>query len=75
MQQRRYLYGGRSWFSQLKLSGVSAATFAVLYNYMTTGKLDMSPEIVADVFNAAFRLHMSDVVKKCIQVGVLRHLH
>ncbi|CAN8032513.1 unnamed protein product, partial [Ixodes persulcatus] len=55
--------------NKLKLSGVSAATFAVLYNYMTTGKLDMSPEIVADVFNAAFRLHMSDVVKKCIQVG------
>ncbi|KAM7291083.1 mucin-17-like [Ixodes scapularis] len=54
--------------NKLKLSGVSAATFAVLYNYMTTGKLDMSPEIVADVFNAAFRLHMSDVVKKCIQV-------
>ncbi|KAH6920469.1 hypothetical protein HPB50_028543 [Hyalomma asiaticum] len=53
---------------KLKLSGVSAATFAVLLKYMNTGELEVTPENVDDVFNAAFRLHMSDVVKHCIQV-------
>ncbi|KAL1434804.1 hypothetical protein MTO96_001699 [Rhipicephalus appendiculatus] len=53
---------------KLKLSGVSAATFAVLLKYMNTGELQVTPENVDDVFNAAFRLHMSDVVKHCIQM-------
>ncbi|KAH6936000.1 hypothetical protein HPB50_012208 [Hyalomma asiaticum] len=38
------------------------------HKYMNTGELEVTPENVDDVFNAAFRLHMSDVVKHCIQV-------
>ncbi|XP_064481732.1 uncharacterized protein LOC135394745 isoform X3 [Ornithodoros turicata] len=54
--------------NKLKLSGISAATFKILLQYMRTGQLIVAPENVADVFSAAFRLHMSDVVKKCIQL-------
>ncbi|XP_064481616.1 uncharacterized protein LOC135394684 [Ornithodoros turicata] len=54
--------------SKLKLSGISAETFNILLNYMKTGHLSITPDNASDIFNAALRLHMSDVVKRCIKM-------
>ncbi|XP_064478431.1 uncharacterized protein LOC135391851 [Ornithodoros turicata] len=59
---------GNKNLRKLKLSGVSAATFSTLLDYMLTGKLNVTRENVSDVFNAAFRLNMPDVVNKCIEL-------
>uniref|UniRef100_A0A131Z5J6 Kelch repeat containing protein n=1 Tax=Rhipicephalus appendiculatus TaxID=34631 RepID=A0A131Z5J6_RHIAP len=50
------------------VSGVRGQTFKDLLEYMKSGKLELSCNNVADIFHAACKLQMPDIIRRCIQM-------
>lgn len=50
------------------ISGVSGQTFKDLLEYMKSGKLELSCTNVADIFHAACKLQMPDIIRQCIEM-------
>ncbi|XP_065287485.1 uncharacterized protein [Dermacentor albipictus] len=50
------------------VSGVRGRTFKDLLEYMKSGKLELSCGNVADIFHAACKLQMRDIIHQCVQL-------
>ncbi|KAK8771230.1 hypothetical protein V5799_025521 [Amblyomma americanum] len=50
------------------ISGVSGQTFKHLLGYMKSGKLELSCNNIADIFHAACKLQMPDIIRQCIEM-------
>lgn len=50
------------------ISGVRGRTFKDLLEYMKSGKLELSCNNVADIFHAACKLQMRDIIHQCIEL-------
>ncbi|CAN7999601.1 unnamed protein product [Ixodes pacificus] len=59
---------GRARKRRVVVSGVSGQTFKDLLEYMKTGKLELSCNNVADIFHAACKLQMPDIICRCIEM-------
>lgn len=54
--------------NRVVISGVSGQTFKDLLEYMKSGKLELSCNNVADIFHAACKLQMPDIIRRCIDM-------
>ncbi|KAM7284366.1 kelch-like protein 17 [Ixodes scapularis] len=59
---------GRARKKRVVVSGVSGQTFKDLLEYMKTGKLELSCNNVAEIFHAACKLQMPDIICRCIEM-------
>lgn len=50
------------------VSGVRGQTFKDLLEYMKSGKLELSCNNVTDIFHAACKLQMRDIIHRCIEM-------